>query len=154
MHSGTRMNPSVLGQKVKVTAWPRAEAYRAWHKILISSWCDVCLCKYMANSLRMRSPVFTGSVFQSASCSKSRYLATEQWTAVRLRTCRPTSPALLMCHLDWDSDHLLMTKWLCHPSTSLPKRGSWGRNSALVVGGGDRRPCALYPVLSNYLLWI
>jgi len=61
------------------------------------------------NTLRTRSPVFTGSVFQSASCSKSRYLATEQWTAVRPRICCPTSPASLMCHLDWDSDHLTLT---------------------------------------------
>jgi len=31
-------------------------------------------------------------------------LATDQWTAVRPRTCRPTctSPASLMCHHDWD----------------------------------------------------
>jgi len=62
-------------------------------------------------------------LFQSASCSKSRYLATKQWTAVRPRTCRPTSPASLMCHLDWDSGHLTLTKWLCHRSTSPPSAG-------------------------------
>ena len=45
----------------------------------------------------------SGSVFQSASCSKSWYLATEQCDRVR-------SPASLMCHLDRDSDHLTLTK--------------------------------------------
>ena len=81
-----------------------------------------------------RSPVFAGSVFQSASCSKSRYLATEQWTAVRPRICRPTSPALLMCHLDWYSDHLTLTKWLCHRSTSPPLAGGPSQFSPLISG--------------------
>ena len=65
---------------------------------------------------------------------KSQYLATEQWTAVRPRTCRPTSPASLMCHLDWDSDHLTLTKWLCHPSTSLPSAGGPSQFSPLICG--------------------
>jgi len=90
------------------------------------------------NTLRTHSPVFTGSVFQSASCSKSRYLATEQRTAVRPRTCRPTSPASLMCHLDWDSDHLTLTKWLCHPSTSLPSAGGPSQFLPLICGIASR----------------
>jgi len=77
-------------------------------------------------------------IYTSASCSKSRYLATEQWTAVRPRTCRPTSHASLMCHLDCDSDHLTLTKWLCHTSTSLSSAGGPSQFSPLICGIASR----------------
>jgi len=60
---------------------------------------------------------------------------TEQWMAVRPRICRPTSPASLMCHLDWDSDHLTLTKWLCCNSRSMTHHWAGGSRQRRTAAG-------------------
>jgi len=77
----------------------------------------------------LRRSEHNGRASQSslASCSRAHplqsrrtyYLLTEQWITVLQCTCCPTSPELLTCYLDWDSDRPPPTNWLFHLTTSL-----------------------------------